>query len=62
MHIRQNAEVKAAFLQKDHELPVKATQKFNYVHLISGKIQIGDITIEAGDALLFDDVTTVKAL
>lgn len=62
MHIRQNAEVKAAFLQKDHELPIKATQKFNYVHLISGKIQIGDITIEAGDALLFDDVTTVKAL
>lgn len=62
MHIRQNAEVKAAFLQKDHELPIKATQKFNYVHLISGKIQIGDIAIEAGDALLFDDVTTVKAL
>lgn len=62
MHIRQNAEVKAAFLQKDHELPIKATQKFNYVHLISGKIQIGDVTIEAGDALLFDEVTTVKAL
>ena len=33
MHIRQNAEVKTAFLQKGYTLDVKASQKFNYVHV-----------------------------
>ena len=62
MHIRQNAEVKAAYLEKGHELPIQATQKFNYVHLISGQVLIGDQTVNPGDALLFDDVTSIKAL
>ena len=62
MHIRQNAEVKTAYLQKDHVLDVKATQKFNYVHVISGEIKIGEQIVKAGDAFLFDEDSTLTAL
>lgn len=62
MHIRQNAEVKAAYLEKDHELPIQATQQFSYVHVISGQIQLGNETVSAGDAILFDEASTIKAL
>ncbi|MDV2467685.1 pirin family protein [Acinetobacter chinensis] len=61
MHIRQNAEVKAAYLEKGHSLEVKATQQFNYVHVIEGEIDIAGQTVKAGDALLFDDVSTLTA-
>ncbi len=36
MHIRQDAEVKTAVIEKDQMLEVKATQHINYVHVISG--------------------------
>lgn len=62
MHIRQNAEVKTAYLQKNHVLDVKATQKFNYVHVISGEIKIGEQIVKAGDAFLFDEDSTLTAL
>ena len=62
MHIRQNAEVKTAYLQKDHVLDVKATQKFNYVHVISGEIKIGEQIVKAGDAFLFDEDSTLTEL
>lgn len=62
MLIRQNAEVKTAYLQKDHVLDVKATQKFNYVHVISGEIKIGEQIVKAGDAFLFDEDSTLTAL
>ncbi|AXY60727.1 pirin family protein [Acinetobacter sp. WCHAc010052] len=61
MHIRQNAEVKTAYLEKGHSLEVKATQQFNYVHVIEGEIDIAGQTVKAGDALLFDDVSTLTA-
>ena len=61
MHIRQNAEVKADYLEKGHRLEVKATQQFNYVHVIEGEIDIAGQTVKAGDALLFDDVSTLTA-
>ncbi|OTG65441.1 pirin family protein [Acinetobacter silvestris] len=61
MHIRQNAEVKTAFLQKDHTLNVEATQKFNYVHVIEGEIEILGQVVKAGDALFFDDLATIQA-
>lgn len=61
MHIRQNAEVKTAFLQKGYTLDVKASQKFNYVHVIEGEIDIAGQTVKAGDALFFDDLATIKA-
>ena len=62
MHIRQQVEVKTAFLQKDHTLPVEATQQVNYIHVISGVIMIEDQIITAGDALLFAEKTQIKAL
>lgn len=61
MHIRQNAEVKTAFLQKGYTLDVKASQKFNYVHVIEGEIDIAGQTVKAGDALFFDDLATIQA-
>lgn len=61
MHIRQNAEVKTAFLQQGHTLDVEASQKFNYVHVIEGEIDIAGQSVKAGDALFFDDLATIKA-
>lgn len=62
MHIRQDAEVKTAFIHKGQQLPVEATQKMNYVHVISGQIMINDQLVKAGDALLFADQTSIQAL
>lgn len=61
MHIRQNAEIKAAYLEKGHRLEVKATQKFNYVHVIEGEIDIAGQIVKAGDAYLFDEDSTITA-
>jgi len=62
MHIRQNAEVKAAVLESGKTLEIAATQKHNYVHVIKGQIMIENQIVKAGDALLFDEKTTIHAL
>ena len=62
MHIRQQAEVKTAFIQATHNLVVKTTQKLNYVHVISGELEIAGEKLKAGDALAFAEETEVKAL
>ena len=62
MHIRQNAEVKTAVLEEGQSLEVKTTQHLNYVHVIEGQVQIGEYTLNAGDALAFMDVVDMKAL
>lgn len=61
MHIRQQAEVKAAVLETGHRLEVTATQAVNYVHVIRGEISIGEHTVKAGDALLFADNAVIEA-
>ncbi|MCM1961253.1 pirin family protein [Acinetobacter pittii] len=61
MHIRQNAEVKSAVLEKGHELTVDTVKKVNYVHVISGVVRIGDQEVKAGDALVFEDKATIHA-
>ncbi|WP_151747853.1 pirin family protein [Acinetobacter lactucae] len=61
MHIRQNAEVKSAVLEKGHELTVDTIKKVNYVHVISGVVRIGDQEVKAGDALVFEDKATIHA-
>lgn len=61
MHIRQQAEVKAAVLETGHRLEVTATQAVNYVHVIRGEISIGEQTVKAGDALLFADNAVIEA-
>ncbi len=62
MHIRQNAEVKTAFIEKGQSLEVKAVQHINYVHVISGAVQIDEHTVNAGDAIAFVDAAQMKAL
>jgi redox-sensitive bicupin YhaK (pirin superfamily) len=62
MHIRQNAEVKTAFIEKSQSLEVKAVQHINYVHVISGTVQIDEHTVNAGDAIAFVDAAQMKAL
>ena len=62
MHIRQQAEVKTAFIQATNTLAIKATQKLNYVHVISGELEIAGETLKAGDALAFAEETEIKAL
>lgn len=62
MHIRQQAEVKTAFIQATHSLAVKSTQKLNYVHVISGELEIAGETLKAGDALAFAEEAEIKAL
>ncbi|MDX8238267.1 pirin family protein [Acinetobacter pittii] len=61
MHIRQDAEVKSAVLEKGHELTVDTVKKVNYVHVISGVVRIGDQEVKAGDALVFEDKATIQA-
>ncbi|WP_010115042.1 pirin family protein [Acinetobacter sp. P8-3-8] len=61
MHIRQNAEIKAAYLEKGHTLEVKATQMFNYVHVIEGEVDIAGQIVKAGDAYLFDEDAILSA-
>lgn len=62
MQIRQQAEVKTAFIQATHHLVVKAMQKLNYIHVISGELEIAGETLKAGDALAFAEETEIKAL
>ena len=62
MHIRQQAEVKTAFLEASHTLVVKATKKLNYIHVISGEIEISGEKVKAGDALTFAEEAELKAL
>lgn len=61
MHIRQDAEIKAAYLQQGHTLKVQATQKFNYVHVIEGEIEIVGQVVKAGDAYFFDEDASITA-
>ena len=62
MHIRQDAEVKSAVLEKDRELPVETSKRVNYVHVISGEVRIGEYEVKAGDALVFEDNAVIQAL
>lgn len=62
MYIRQNAEVKTAVLQQGHQLSIQATQSINYIHLISGTVQIDEYQLEAGDALAFLEPSQITAL
>ena len=62
MLIRQNAEVKTAMLEQDQHVQITAQKKVNYVHIISGEVQIADHAVKAGDALVFDESATVTAL
>lgn len=62
MHIRQNAEVKTAVLHAGHELVVSNTQQQSYVHVIRGEVDIAGERVKAGDALVFADVATIKAI
>ena len=61
MQIRQDAEVKTAVLQQGQALTIAAKHQLNYVHLIEGQVQIGEYTINAGDALVFDAQAQVQA-
>lgn len=61
MHIRQNAEVKTAVLEKGHSLEVVATQHVSYLHVISGSIQVAEHTVNAGDAIAFIDPAQIEA-
>lgn len=62
MHLRQNAEVKASFLTQDQRLSIQSEFGLNYVHVISGAIEIGEHLVKAGDALVFRDASEIKAL
>ncbi|MEK5757757.1 pirin family protein [Acinetobacter variabilis] len=62
MHILQNAEVKTAVIQQGQSLDIKATQHINYVHVISGSVQIAEYTVEAGGAIAFMDDAEIKAI
>ncbi|MFW6498803.1 pirin family protein [Acinetobacter baumannii] len=62
MHIRQDAEVKSAVLEKGRELPVETSKRVNYVHVISGEVRIGEYEVKAGDALVFEDNSVIQAL
>ncbi|MEJ7936385.1 pirin family protein [Acinetobacter baumannii] len=62
MHIRQDAQVKSAVLEKGSELPVETSKRVNYVHVISGEVRIGEYEVKAGDALVFEDNAVIQAL
>lgn len=62
MHIRQEAEVKTAFIKKDYTVPMQATQHIHYVHVIAGTVQIAEHTLHTGDAIAFLGNAELKAL
>ena len=62
MHIRQQAEVKSALLEKAQTLDVIAAQRINYLHVISGSIQVAEHTVNAGDAIAFTESAKIAAL
>lgn len=62
MHLRQDAEIKTAVISTGHELAIKMTKKFNYVHVIEGEIEIAEQRLKAGDAYMFNESSTLKAL
>ena len=62
MLIRQNTEVKTAVIEQGHNLEIATQKKLNYVHVISGQVMIGDHLVQSGDALVFDETTSIKAL
>lgn len=61
MTIRQDAEVKAAYLNQGQQLDVQATRQLNYIHVISGQVRMGDQLVNAGDALLFAEDCQIEA-
>lgn len=62
MHIRQNTEVKTAVIEQGQHLPLEATQHINYVHVISGAVQIAEHKVEAGGAIAFLEASQIEAL
>ncbi|WP_180076855.1 pirin-like bicupin family protein [Acinetobacter sp. YH12251] len=62
MHIRQQAEVKSAFLTKGQSLDIHVTQHINYIHVISGSVQIAEHKVEAGGAIAFLEDSQIEAL
>lgn len=62
MHLRQQAEVKTAFIHKGQSLAIEATQHINYVHVISGSVQIAEHQVKAGGAIAFLDASQIEAL
>lgn len=61
MHIRQQAEVKTAVIEQGQQLPIQATQAMNYVHVISGSVQIAEHTLHTGDAIAFTETSEIQA-
>ena len=61
MHLRQVAEVKTAVLEAGQSLDVNKTQTFNYIHVVEGEVEIAGQIVKTGDALMFDENSTVKA-
>ncbi|OTG86216.1 hypothetical protein B9T31_09275 [Acinetobacter sp. ANC 4558] len=62
MHIRQQAEVKTAVLQLGEELEAISKFGLNYVHVISGAIEINGQVGKSGDALIHSEQSVIKAL
>lgn len=61
LFIRQNAEVNAAHLLENQSLEIATKQGINYVHVVEGRVRIGEHIVEAGDALAFSDIAEVIA-
>ena len=61
MQIRQNAEIHSAVLHAGQSLNVDEVKRVNYVHLIKGEVNIGDHTVKAGDALVFEENAVIEA-
>lgn len=61
MHLRQNAEVKTALIETGHQLELSTTQKFNYVFVVEGEVEIAGQIVTTGDALMFDENALIKA-
>lgn len=62
MHLRQDAEIKASFLNTEQQLIIQPRYALNYIHLIQGKIQINDQILQTGDAIGFEGEGQIKAL
>ena len=61
MQIRQNAEIRSAVLHAGQSLNVDEVKRVNYVHLIKGEVNIGEHTVKAGDALVFEENAVIQA-
>lgn len=61
LSIRQDADIRAAWVTQGTALALNTTRPTSYLHVITGSVQVGELTVNTGDAIIFSESTTLIA-